>query len=142
VEHRLRTIVQGAPSAAIRSDVELVVNDGVFLPEGSRVSLQAQPQPSAVFAGWSGDTTSRQDTLTVLMRHPFDLIANYVTFRGVALNSAADGILGIATLPGEDLQYLDAAGNRNGSYDLGDFLSAVDRGQTKLEMRTMARMTR
>jgi hypothetical protein len=36
------------------------------------------------------------------------------------------------------LHFLDAAGNRNGSYDLGDFLSAVDRGQTPAEARIVA----
>jgi M6 family metalloprotease-like protein len=129
VEHRLRTMVQGAPATAIQSSVGPVVADGLFLSEGSRVSLQAQPQPTAVFAGWSGDTTSNRDTLSLMLQHPFDLTANYVALRDVALRSAADGVLGVATLAGEDIQYLDAAGNRNGSYDLGDFLAAIDRGQ-------------
>jgi M6 family metalloprotease-like protein len=138
VEHRLLTTVEGAPATAIRSEAGLHASDGFFLPEGTRVTLEAQPQPSAVFAGWSGDTTSSQDALTILLQHPFSLTASYVAFREVALRSAADGILGVTSLAGDDLHFLDAAGNRNGSYDLGDFLSAVDRGQTPAEARIVA----
>jgi M6 family metalloprotease-like protein len=126
-EHRLRIVVQGATGAAILSDVSGYVVGDRFLAEGSRISLRADPQQSAVFAGWSGDTTSTRDTLAFTLQHPFDLTANFVAFQEIAVSKAADAILGTTTLPGEDVLYLDAAGNRNGSYDLGDFLAAVDR---------------
>lgn len=142
VEHRLRMVVQGAPGAAILSNVSGDVVGGLFLAEGSWVSLRADPQPSAVFAGWTGDTTSVRDTLTLTLRHPFDLTANFVAFREIALNNAADAILGADGLPGEDALYLDAAGNRNGSYDLGDFLAAVDRGPTSPSVESLARSWR
>jgi hypothetical protein len=142
VEHRLRMVVHGAPLAAIRSDPVENIADGVFLTAGSRVSLRAEPEPSAVFAGWSGDTISTHDTLTVILRHPFDLTADFVAFREVALSSAAGGILGTASLPGEDLLYLDAAGNRNGSYDLGDFVAAVDREPGAAQSHVMAQRER
>jgi hypothetical protein len=115
---------------------------GLFPAEGLQVSLRADPPPSAVFAGWTGDTTSARDTLTLTLRHPFDLTANFVAFREIALNNAADAILGADGLPGEDALYLDAAGNRNGRYDLGDFLAAVDRGATTLSVQSMARSLR
>jgi M6 family metalloprotease-like protein len=127
VEHRLRIVVQGAPESAILSNVSGYVMGDTFLAEGSRVSLRADPQPSAVFAGWSGDTTSTRDTLSLPLQHPFDLLANFVAFRQVAFSNSVDAILGTTALPGEDVLYLDAAGNRNGGYDLGDFLAAVDR---------------
>jgi M6 family metalloprotease-like protein len=138
VEHRLRTTVQGAPGTAILSNLSRDVVGGLFLAEGSRVSLRADPQSSAVFAGWTGDTTSTRDTLTVTMNHPFDLTANFVAFQEVAVNNAAEAILGATGLPGEDVLYLDAAGNRNGSYDLGDFLAAVDRASTGSSIETIA----
>jgi M6 family metalloprotease-like protein len=138
VEHRLRMMTQGAPGSAILSNVSGDVVGGLFLAEGLRVSLRADPQPSAVFAGWTGDTTSTRDTLTVTMRRPFDLMANFVAFREVAVNSAADAILGAGGLAGEDVLYLDATGNRNGSYDLGDFLAAMDRASITTSVETIA----
>jgi hypothetical protein len=139
VEHRLRMLVQGAPEAAILSNVSGNVVGGLFLAEGSQVSLRTDPQPGAVFAGWTGDTTSTRDTLTVTLRHPFDLAANFVAVQEIALNKAADAILGADGLPSEDVLYLDAAGNRNGSYDLGDFLAAVDRAASVTALETIAR---
>jgi M6 family metalloprotease-like protein len=133
VEHRLRIVVQGAPGSAILSNVSGYAVGDMFFAEGSRVSLRADPQSSAVFAGWTGDTTSTRDTLTLPLRHPFDLTANFVAFREIALSNSVDAILGTTTLPAEDVLYLDAAGNRNGGYDLGDFLAAVDRGSSVQE---------
>jgi hypothetical protein len=43
------------------------------------------------------------------------------------LRNAADALLGNANLLADDAAYLDAVGNRNGVYDLGDFLAAADR---------------
>ena len=138
VEHRLRMVVQGAPAAAILSNVSGDVAGGLFLAEGSPVSLRADPQPSAVFAGWTGDTTSTRDTLTLTLRHPFDLKADFVAVQEIALDNVADAILGAYSLPGEDVLYLDAAGNRNGHYDLGDFLAAADRAGSNASIETVA----
>jgi uncharacterized repeat protein (TIGR02543 family) len=80
-----------------------------------------------VFEGWTGDTTSTSDSLTLVMRHPFDLTANFVAVRAVVLGGAADALLDGTSLESEDAAYLDAVGNRNGVYDLGDFLAANDR---------------
>jgi M6 family metalloprotease-like protein len=70
VQHRLRMTVQGATGAAVVSDLNGDIDGGVFLAEGSRIVLRAAEQPGAVFARWTGDTTSRQDTLALTMRHP------------------------------------------------------------------------
>jgi hypothetical protein len=64
------------------------------------------------------------------MRHPFDLTANFVDVHEVALGSAAQALLGSATLLPAEAAYLDAVGNRNGVYDLGDFLATSDRSVT------------
>jgi hypothetical protein len=61
------------------------------------------------------------------MRHPFDLMANFVAVQVVVLGNAADALLGTTMLAAEEAAYLDAVGNRNGVYDLGDFLAASDR---------------
>jgi hypothetical protein len=43
------------------------------------------------------------------------------------LNAAADALLGTFGLKQEEASYLDALGNRNGVYDLGDFLALEER---------------
>lgn len=125
----LRLRVQGAPPAAISTGISGNFDTGVYLNENSEVSLAAAPQPGAVFVGWTGDTTSTRDSLTLLIRHPFDVTANFVAEQTVELTTAADALLGSAPLRPEEATYLDAVGNRNGVYDLGDFLAATDRAQ-------------
>jgi hypothetical protein len=126
-EFRLRMSVQGAPTAAVTAGVFGDFSSGIYLGEGSTVTLHADPQAGAVFEGWTGDTTSTSDSLTLVMRHPFDLTANFVAVRAVVLGGAADALLDGTSLGSEDAAYLDAVGNRNGVYDLGDFLAANDR---------------
>jgi M6 family metalloprotease-like protein len=126
-QYRLRTSVQGAPTAAVSSGLSGDIAAGIYLAEGSVISLRAAAQPGAVFAGWTGDTTSTIDTLTLAMRHAFDLMANFVAVHEVVLGSAADALLGQNPLLSDEAAYLDAAGNRDGVYDLGDFLAATDR---------------
>jgi M6 family metalloprotease-like protein len=129
VNHRLRTGVQGAAPGAIVSGVAGDIGTGVFLPEGSQITLRAAHLPGTVFAGWTGDTTSTRDTLILTMHRPYDLLASFTAFQEVVLDNAADAVLGGSTLGPDQVAYLDAAGNRNGVYDLGDFLAAVDRSQ-------------
>ena len=127
VAHRLRTSVVGATVASITAGVSGDISAGVFLAEGSQVAVQAASQAGSVFVGWTGDTTAASDTLTLLMRHPFDLTANFVAVQDVQLGGAADALFGTVALRPEESAYLDAVGNRNGVYDLGDFLAAQDR---------------
>jgi M6 family metalloprotease-like protein len=129
VSHRLRTAVQGATTGVIVSNLSASVQDGIFLAEGSRVALRAEPQPNAVFARWTGDTASTLDTLNLTMTRPFDLTATFVAIRQVVIGDAANAMLGISPLSADAAAYLDAAGNRNGRYDLGDFLAQVDRAR-------------
>ena len=127
--YRLRTSVEGAAPAAVSSGVAGDISTGVYLAEGSQVSLQAAPQPAAVFTGWTGDTTATTDTLTLLMQHSFDVTANFVAVQDVVLGNAADALFGTEALRPEEAAYLDAVGNRDGVYDLGDFLAASDRSR-------------
>jgi Divergent InlB B-repeat domain len=113
----------------IVSNLSASVQDGIFLAEGSRVALRAEPQPNAVFARWTGDTASTLDTLNLTMTRPFDLTATFVAIRQVVIGDAANAMLGISPLSADAAAYLDAAGNRNGRYDLGDFLAQVDRAR-------------
>jgi M6 family metalloprotease-like protein len=134
-EYRLRVTVEGAPMAAVTSGVSGDMSAGVFLAEGAPVTLLAAPQVGAVFAGWTGDTTATRDTLSLAMQHPFDLMANFVAIQNVVLGSAADALLGVTALLPQEAAYLDAVGNRNGVYDLGDFLAATDRSTSVVAAR-------
>jgi uncharacterized repeat protein (TIGR02543 family) len=113
--------------AAVSAGVSGDITTGIYLAEGLQVTVRAAPQPGAVFTGWTGDTTATTDSLALTMRHPFDLMANFVAVHAVVLTSAADALLGNETIQSDDAAYLDAVGNRNGVYDLGDFLAAADR---------------
>ena len=130
VAHRLRVAVQGASAAAVSAEVSGDIGAGVYLSEGAQVALRAEPQPGTVFAGWTGDTTMSRDTVSLVMQHPFDLMANFVAVREVSVPHAAEALFGTGALDQGDVIYLDAVGNRNGVYDLGDFLAASDRSQT------------
>jgi hypothetical protein len=134
-EYRLRSLVQGAGAAAVISNLSGDIRGGVFLSQGSRITLVAAPQAGAVFARWTGDTTSSRDSLSLTMAHPFDLVANFVPVRTIALGSAASALLGSSALQWGDVAFLDASGNRNGFYDLGDFLAAVERSEGSAEGR-------
>jgi M6 family metalloprotease-like protein len=129
-EHRLRTGVEGAAAAAVTTGVTGDITSGVFINEGSTVSLQAEAQPGAVFVGWSGDTTSRDGSLTLVMRHPFDLTANFVAVHEAPLPDAANDLFGVSSLDPDQSIYMDAVGNKNGIYDLGDFLAASVRASS------------
>lgn len=126
-QYRLRMSVQGAPESAVSFGLAGDIANGVFVAEGSGVTLRATPHPGSVFAGWTGDTVAVTDTLTLQMLRPFDLTANFLQVREVALAEAADVLFGNALLAPEQVSYLDVVGNRNGVYDLGDFLAAVVR---------------
>jgi M6 family metalloprotease-like protein len=125
--HQLRMTVQGAATASVTSGVVGDIGSGVFLPEGTTISLRAAPPEDAVFLRWTGDTTASNDTLTLQMLHPYNVTANFLAVQPVTITEAAGGLFGTSPLGTQQGVYLDAAGNRNGVYDLGDFLAAVDR---------------
>jgi hypothetical protein len=64
------------------------------------------------------------------MLHPFSVTANFIPVQTVAIPDAAGALFGTAPLATQQGVYLDAAGNRNGVYDLGDFLAAVERSSS------------
>jgi M6 family metalloprotease-like protein len=141
--YELRLSVRGATPSAVAAGVSGDLASGVYVPEGTRLSLQAAPQADAVFLNWTGDTISTHDTLTLQMRHPFSVVANFIAVRQVEISVAAEALLGVSALNGEEGVYLDATGNRNGQYDLGDFLAAVDRSATpRLALGAQRRSTR
>ncbi len=106
-------------AAPLGSDLQ----SGVFLPGGAPVTLTATAPAGTVFGGWSGDTTAHATTLTLPMAHPYTITATFISQVDVTVDAAANALLGTGTLTAAQAIYLDARGNHNGSYDLGDFLA-------------------
>ncbi|HEU4700162.1 MAG TPA: M6 family metalloprotease domain-containing protein [Gemmatimonadales bacterium] len=73
------------------------------------------------FAAWSNGG-SRVQRLTAGER-PDTLVARYAVVDVLTVAQAAAALLGRAALTADQAARLDAAGNRNGVYDLGDFLA-------------------
>jgi hypothetical protein len=91
------------------------------------------PASGATFAGWSGDTTATDPLLRVPGGRPFSVTATFsVSPAVIAVVDAAKALMGGPLLAGEVSAGLDAAGNHNGQYDLGDFLAYLDRNHATL----------
>jgi hypothetical protein len=46
-------------------------------PPGSPITLSAQPAPGDRFVAWSGDTTTTEDTLNLVVTRPLDYVATF-----------------------------------------------------------------
>ena len=94
---------------------------GTFLTEASSVQVSATPNTGFLFGGWSGDTIATAATITIAMARPYSVAASFLTTADVVAQ-----ILGpTQPLTVQQQQYLDALGNNNGSFDIGDFLAWV-----------------
>ncbi|MBA2626660.1 MAG: hypothetical protein H0U85_01470 [Gemmatimonadales bacterium] len=96
---------------------------GVFVPGGTPITLTATAPEGTFFGGWSGDTTSSSPALTLPMARAYSVRATFLSQVAVTVNAAADALLGRSSLTAEQASYLDSRGNRNGTFDLGDFLA-------------------
>lgn len=127
-QYRLRVMLVNALPGAVAltappPDADLAA--GVFLTGGAPVTLTATAPDGTVFAGWSGDTTAASPTLVLPMGRPYSVNATFVAQVAVTVDAAANLLLGTGFLTPEQMAYLDARGNRNGTYDIGDFLAFV-----------------
>jgi hypothetical protein len=88
------------------------------------VQLTATPNSGQTFFGWTGDIQSNNPVISVPMDKPYTVTANF----GGALTTASvvAQLLGpTQPLTPAQVQYLDNQGNRNGLFDIGDFLAWV-----------------
>jgi immune inhibitor A len=126
---RLQVAVNGLPGSPLARDT--------FLAEDDSVALDAAAPPLTLFAGWTGDTAAVAPRLVLPMQRPYSVTA---TFRPLALDSVV-AQLTIGT--GLDLitqAILDGQGNRNGRFDVGDFVAWLDGSGTVVSAVTMARL--
>ena len=124
VAHRLRVTVSGPGTV---SGNTAAVGAGVFLAAGTAVSLVATPSAGAEFVGWRGDTTSSGSALSFEMNKPYDLTAFFVQSASIDARAAARALLGGPPLDANAAAYLDDLGNRNGTFDIGDYLAWLRR---------------
>jgi M6 family metalloprotease-like protein len=124
VTNRLRITVSGAGS--VTSSVSGAVGTGAFLDAATAVHLVAVPANGSTFVGWRGDTTGT-GPLDVTMQHPFDLTAVFAAAVTIDAAAAARALLGGPPLDAASAAYLDAVGNQNGIYDVGDYLAWLSR---------------
>lgn len=124
-EHRVLALALGPGS--VTGSVTGDLGTGVFVAQGAQVTLTATAAPGNIFVGWEGDSVSTNPALVVAMTRPWDLQATFLAQMTIAEQDAADEILGIPRLTAEQKAYLDTLGNRNGTYDVGDYYAFLRR---------------
>jgi hypothetical protein len=80
-----------------------------------------------IFAGWRGDTVTPHPALVLPMERPYDLSAVFLAEQQIAEDDATREVLGQPRLTQTEREYLDELGNRNGGYDVGDYLAFLRR---------------
>jgi len=90
---------------------------------GTTVTLTASPSAGHRFVGWAGDTTATDSVLVLPMARSYSVAALFTAPSTTAL--LASDLLGVPSLSAAQRVILDDNGNKNGAYDLGDFLRWV-----------------
>lgn len=123
--HRVRAIANGPGTVTASAPGD--PSAGIFVDQATPVRLTATAPAGTEFLGWRGDTTSASLTLDLPMAHPYDVTAEFVATVAVDLAAATRALLGGAALSVQARTYLDAIGNRNGAFDVGDYLAWLRR---------------
>jgi hypothetical protein len=98
------------------------------------VTLTAVALEGSLFVSWNGTGIScpAGASCTLVVNQPLTVTAGFVVEPSAEF--AADDLLGTPRLSPEQKTALDQVGNRNGRYDVGDYLALLDRqGLTALE---------
>jgi M6 family metalloprotease-like protein len=120
-QFRLQATVVG--TGTVSSNGGGALSAGVFTDSATATTLTAHPTGGATFTGWSGDTTGTDTVMVLPLRRPYTVVATFTGAVAVSYDQATDAILGITPLTGPQATYLDAVGNSNAVYDLGDYLA-------------------
>jgi M6 family metalloprotease-like protein len=125
LEHRL-LLVAGA-GGTVTASVPGDLSAGLYLTQGTSVTLTATALPGFIFLGWRGDTVATGGTLDLSLRRGYDFEARFVAQVSVANADAVRDLLGTPTLTDVQRGFLDELGNRNGVLDVGDILAMFRR---------------
>ncbi len=112
-------------------------SSGAWVADGDTVGLTAQPSPNALFMGWSGTASSSAPHLVLTATQAHAVTA---TFTAAPLDSVVKQLLDGHGLTPLQVLILDFQGNRNGRFDLGDFLAWVDQSGTAVSAQVLARI--
>ncbi|MES2306234.1 MAG: M6 family metalloprotease domain-containing protein [Gemmatimonadota bacterium] len=123
--HRVRLLLTGPGTLSVSLPGDPAA--GIFADVGTVVRVTATVPVGVEFLGWRGDTTTAAPVLDLPMNHPFDLVADFVSIASVDASAAARALLGGTPLDPAASRYLDATGNRNGTFDVGDYLAWLRR---------------
>jgi uncharacterized repeat protein (TIGR02543 family) len=140
VENLLRVTKFGTGTGTIQSSVPGNPQDGLSITPGTVVSLTAVPTPGHMFVGWTGDTVSTNPALSLTMDRNWSLTAQFSFVAVFSTTAAANDLLGVPTLSVAQKALLDDGGNKNGTYDLGDFLAWVTLSGQGVPPEVMARL--
>jgi hypothetical protein len=93
---QFKLIAAATSGGSIAADTNPINLAGDFIPDGRAVQLTPTPNAGLFFCGWSGaDTTTTDSLLTLPMRHPYTLTANFGTNATIASASARpNGVMG------------------------------------------------
>jgi len=136
-----------ASQAGLSPAISCIITAGVagetgctasYLDETS-VALSATLASGSLFGGWSGTGAdcSLSTTCTLSVGQPLNLGAAFLV---VAVEAAEADLLGTPRLTTQEQTALDQAGNRNGTYDVGDYLAMLDRSGLNPSAERMARI--
>ena len=110
---------------------------GSWAAEGDSLILKATPASGSLFLGWSGDVTSSEPRLAVHATRAYSLTGTFVS---TPLDSVVQQLLaGHGLAPAYVVQF-DYLGNRNGGFDLGDFVAWLDQSGTTVSAELLARV--
>ncbi len=116
----------------------VVVPGGTLLAEGDTLTLTASRGPGQSFIGWSGDSTASGAVLKLTMTRPFSEVANFAPTDSVI----SQLLTGAGAITPAVLSLLDQVGNRNGRFDLGDFVAWLDRNPGLVSADVVAKLLR
>jgi M6 family metalloprotease-like protein len=114
-----------------------VAATGSWVADGDSVVLVAVPNPNAIFMGWTGDATTSERRIAPLAVQPYNVTA---TFSAASVDSVVRHLLVGTGLLTPQVEALDYLGNRNGRFDLGDFVAWLDQSGTAVSAELMARI--
>jgi len=135
--HRVNFVANGSGTVGTSGPAT-----NTFVDAGTPVTLTATPTGGGLFTNWTGDTTTTNASLVLPMGRPYSVTANFSGAVAVSYDQATDAILGITPLTGPQATYLDALGNNNATYDLGDYLAFLKANGFVTAPEVMARILR
>ncbi|MFN0181987.1 MAG: M6 family metalloprotease domain-containing protein [Gemmatimonadales bacterium] len=125
IDHRVLANTTG--TGTVQANVAGNLATGIYLAAGTPVTLTATPGSGAIFGGWLGDTASANPVMTLPMARSYSVEAAFLLELEVPVADATSEVLGTVRLTDLQRTFLDQIGNRNGVYDVGDYLALLRR---------------